>query len=74
VRGVFKGTTITFHAEYVPAGSFRYSCGEPSVEKPASMLLTPNGRTPPRWVYRCCVVAMCLAMYSMDGASSHVNR
>lgn len=41
--------SFTFHAEYVPAGSFKYSCGLPSFAKPASMLLTPKGRTPFRF-------------------------
>ena len=65
---------FTFHAEYVPAGSFKYSCGLPSFANPASMLLTPKGRTPPLCVYFCWVFAMNLAMYSIDGASSQVSR
>merc|ERR1719293_296485 len=68
--------TCAFHSECVPAGSVWYSTGvrPSSPENPARSVAMPNGRTPPRCVYRCCVLAMYLARYSADGASSHVRR
>mmetsp|Transcript_22278 Transcript_22278/g.75320 ORF Transcript_22278/g.75320 Transcript_22278/m.75320 type:complete len:274 (+) Transcript_22278:104-925(+) len=66
---------LAFQEKYVPEGSIWYICGCcVAASKPTMSEETPKGRTPPRCVYRCCVAARKRAMYSTDGASSHVRR
>lgn len=65
----------THHAEKIPEGSVWYRRGTwLPLSKPTIRVLMPNGRTPPRCVYRCCTPATCFVMYSMVTGSSRFRR
>lgn len=65
----------THHAEKIPEGSVWYSRGTwLPLSNPTIRVLMPNGRTPPRWVYRCCTPATCFVMYSIVTGSSRFKR
>lgn len=59
----------------MPEGSVWYRRGTSlPLSKPTIRVLMPNGRTPPRCVYRCCTPATCFVMYSMVTGSSRFRR